>query len=287
MPGLLWQLALLAGTLALLVGIVGAHTTHSVPWVRFFDNLHWTAGTLLAAVLAWVGAGSAPAHSARGLRWIAIGLSAYAVGQIVWDVQVLVDFTGLATPADFFYLWLGPLVGGGLLIEAFRLADRIQRKTLVLDAAILAIASLTLVLVLYLPQRGDLSMLSLAVLVAYPVTLFSAASIGFIAAPTLRLRFVWSYWLFLASLVVTGVCWMVWNLMALEGASTSGTWINSLFSLSIAGMGLATLFWQFEPSHHVLWDRVSESFLRLLPLTAVVVSSLAVILLLSQGGCLS
>lgn len=280
----LWQLVLVAGTMALLAGVAGSTVAREVVWVRFFDNLHWTTGTLMAAAFAWLALRRAPPESVRGLRWIAVGLTAYAIGQIAWDIQSLVGYAGFATPSDLFYLWLGPCVAAGLLAEAFRMADRTQRKTLVLDAAILAIAALTLVLVLYLPQRGDLSALSLALLVAYPVTLFSAASIGLIAAPTLRLKFSWSYWLFLVSLIVTGISWMVWNLMALEGQNIDGAWFNGLFSLSIAGMGLATLFWRVELSQQAMWDRVSESILRLLPLTAVVVSSLAVILLLSQGG---
>ena len=107
--------------------------------------------------LAWLGLRSAPPESARGLRWMAIGLTAYATGQIIWDVQTAVGYSGFPSPSDLFYLWLGPCVAAGLLIEAFRLADRVQRKTLLLDAATLAIAALTLVLVLYLPRRGEMA----------------------------------------------------------------------------------------------------------------------------------
>ncbi len=278
LPIMPWQPVLFVGVVGLLAGVAGIRFAEDMRWVRFFDNLHWTSGTLMAAAFAWQGVRAAPADSVRGLRWIAIGLGAYAVGQLVWDIQTLVGFEGFASPSDFFYLWLGPCVTAGLLIEAFRLADGAQRKTLLLDAATLAIAALTLVLVLYLPRQGDVPLLSLALLVAYPATLFTAASVGLIAAPTLRLKFVWSYWLFLASLIITGVCWMTWNLMLLDGAVVDGIWFNSLFSVSIAGMGLATLFWRVEVSRNARWDRVSESFLRLLPLVAVIIAGLAVVL---------
>ena len=267
---------LIAGVTGLLAGVVGIRFAQDVHWVRFFDNLHWTAGTLMAAILAWLGLRSAPAKSARGLRWMAIGLTAYAVGQIIWDVQTAVGYSGFPSPSDLFYLWLGPCVAAGLLIEAFRLADRVQRKTLLLDAATLAIAALTLVLVLYLPRRGDTALLPLAVLVAYPVSLFTAACIGLIAVPTLRLKLSWRYGLFLMSLGVTGICWMVWNLMALDGATIDGTWFNSLFSFSVTGMGLAMLTWHIEPSRNARWERWCEGFLRLLPLAAVVLSGVAV-----------
>ena len=272
------RLVLIAGMTGLLAGVVGIRFAQDVHWVRFFDNLHWTAGTVTAAVLAWFGVRSAPVESVRGLRWIATGLTAYAVGQVIWNVQALTGYAAFPSPSDLFYLWLGPCVAAGLLIEAFRLADRVQRKTLLLDAATLAIAAMTLVLVLYLPRRGEMPLLSLAVLVAYPVSLFTAACVGLIAVPTLRLKFSWSYWLFLISLAATGLCWMVWNAMALDGATIDGTWFNSLFSFSVMGMGLATLYWNIESSRNARWERLSEGFLRLLPLVAVVLAGVAVIL---------
>ncbi len=278
------RLVLVVGLGGLLAGVAGIQLAHDVRWIRFFDNLHWTAGTFLAAMFAWLGLRAAAPEHAAGMRWFAIGLGIYAIGQVVWDVQVLSGYQGFASPSDLFYLCLGPCVGAGLLAESFRLADRVQRKTLVLDAAIVAIAATTLVLVFYLPRRGDLSLLSMALMVAYPASLFSAASIGLIAAPTLRLKFSGSYWLFLVSLATMGVCWMLWNSMVLDGAATDGTWFNSLFSFSAMGMGLATLAWNFEPSRNIRWDRWSEGFLRLLPLVAIVLSGFAVLLLNSRDG---
>jgi diguanylate cyclase (GGDEF)-like protein/PAS domain S-box-containing protein len=270
------RLVLIAGVIGILAGVVGVRLAQTVHWIRFSDNLHWTAGTATAAVLAWLAVRSAHADSVRGLRWIATGLAAYAVGQLIWDVQAWTGYVGFPSPSDLFYLLLGPCVAAGLLIEAFRLADRVQRKTLLLDAATLAIAVTTLVLVLYLPRRGDMALLPLAVMVAYPASLLGTACIGLVAAPTLHLRFSWSYWLFLGSLVVTGGSWMAWNAMAMDGTALDGAWFNSLFSFSVMGMGLATLTWNVEPARNPRWERWSEGLLRLLPLVAVVLASLAV-----------
>jgi diguanylate cyclase (GGDEF)-like protein/PAS domain S-box-containing protein len=275
---------LMAGLTGLLAGVAGVYLAQDVRWIRFFDNLHWTASTLMAAALAWLGVRAAPAGSTKGLRWIAIGLSLNTLGQIVWDIQTWGGFDDFVSPSDLFYVWLGPCVAAGLLSEAWRLGDRVQRKTLLLDAAILAIAALTLVLVLYLPWRGDMPLPSMAMLVAYPAGLFSAACIGLIAAPTLRLKFSWGYWGFLTALIVTGSCWVMWNWEALEGGNLDGTWLNILFSVSIAGFGLSTLYWRFEPSRSARWERWSEGFLRLLPLVAIVLSGLAVILLDTKDG---
>ncbi|MBU4499047.1 MAG: PAS domain-containing protein, partial [Gammaproteobacteria bacterium] len=71
---------------------------------------------------------------------------------------------------------------------------------------------------------------------------------------------------------------MLWNTLALEGAVTDGIALNSLFSLSVMGLGLATLYWKVEPSRNAAWERWCEGFLRLLPLAAVVLAGLAVIL---------
>jgi len=271
------RLVLILGVAGILVGVTGTLLAQDVRLIRFFENVHWSAGIFTAAVLGWFAVRSAPAKSARGLRWIALGLTAYAVGTVVWDVQALLGYSGFPAPSDFIYLLLGPIVAVGLLTEAFRLADRVQRKTLVLDAATLGIAVTTLVLVLYLLNRADIPPLTLAVLVAYPATLIAAACVGLVAAPTLRLKFSWSYWLFLVSLMFTGVAWMVWNDMALEGATVEGSWFNPLFSFAALGMGLALLYWDIEPSRNARWERRSEGLLRMLPLAAVVLASLAVI----------
>jgi diguanylate cyclase (GGDEF)-like protein/PAS domain S-box-containing protein len=278
------HLGVIVGVAGLLAGVLGIYLAQDTHWIRFFDNLHWTAGTLMAAVFSWLGVRSSRIDRAGGLRWIATGLTVYAVGQIIWDIQTWVGFDGSPAPSDLFYLWLGPCVGAGLLIEAFRMTDRVQRKTLLLDASILAIAATTLVLVLYLPRRGDMSLFSLAVLVAYPVSLFTAACIGLVAVPTLRLKFSWSYSLFLVSLIVTGVCWMLWNSLLLDGAGIDGSWFNSLFSFSVMGMGLATLYWDIGPTRNARWERWSEGFLRLLPLVAIVLSGFAVMLLDPRDG---
>lgn len=266
------------GMAGLLAGVVGIRLAHEGDWIRFFDNLHWTAGTATAALLAWISLRKASPDRVSVLRWIAVGLTGYAVGQIIWDVQIYLGYIGFPSPSDLFYLWLGPCVGAGLLVEVFRRADHTQRITLLLDVLSLAIAAITLVLVLYLPRSSDLPVTSLAVLVAYPVSLFTAASIGLIAMPTLRLKPTLSYGGFLLSLLVTGVCWMVWNLMALDGKTIDGSWFNSLFSFSVVGMGLATVYWKIEQSDHAEWDRWCEGFLRLLPLVAVVVAGLSVLL---------
>lgn len=270
-------LVLTLGAAALLAGVLGVALAQDVAWVRFFDNLHWTAGTVTAAALAWLAVRAAEADRVQGLRWIAIALTSYALGQLIWDVQVVVGYEGFPSPSDLFYVWLGPGVAAGLLIESLRRADRLQRRTLLLDVAMLAIAATNLVLALYLPRRGDLPALQLAVMVAYPASLLTAASVGLMAMPTLHLKPSWSYGLFLLALLVTGACWMAWNAMTLAGADLDGAWFNGLFSASVLALGWAMLHWRVEVITDPAWERRYEGLLRMLPLLAVVLSFLAVI----------
>lgn len=51
-PLLSLRLVLIAGMAGLLVGVLGISFAQDVSWIRFFDNLHWTVGTVTAAALA-------------------------------------------------------------------------------------------------------------------------------------------------------------------------------------------------------------------------------------------
>src|SRR5512139_441752 len=94
------RFVLVAGVAGVLAGVAGILFARDVHWIRFFDNLHWTAGAVTAAILAWFAVRAAPAESVRGLRWIATGLTVYVVGHLVWDVQWLIGYSGFPSPSD-------------------------------------------------------------------------------------------------------------------------------------------------------------------------------------------
>lgn len=146
-----------------------------------------------------------------------------------------------------------------------------------LDVLSLSIASLTLVLVLYLPKRGEIDLLSMAVLVAYPVSLLIPTCIGLIMIPAMRLRDSVSFFIFLAAVAVTAWSWMKWNLMALNGVASEGAGFNVSFSIAILSAGLATSVWRLKSSDDPEWDRLCEGFLRLLPIVTVVMACGAVV----------
>ena len=268
----------LAGMLGILIGALGIQLTHDLIWVRFFDNLHWTSSTVAAAITAWlVLKRTAPADS-KSIFWIVLGLSGYAVGQILWDIQAVTGYTGFPAPSDLFYLCLGPCVIVGLLKEIDSYTSKAQKEIVWLDIAMLTIAMLTLVLVLYLPKRGDTAWLPMLVLIAYPSTLLAAAITALSMIPTMRLRLNAGFIMFIVGLIATGLSWMNWNLRALDGNTIDGAWFNISFSVAVLLMAYALTRWKIEIDNDPEWNRLCETALRLLPLLTVVIASISVIL---------
>ncbi|BAN36076.1 PAS/PAC sensor-containing diguanylate cyclase/phosphodiesterase [Sulfuricella denitrificans skB26] len=279
------RIVFLIGLAGIVAGIVGINISHDPSWIKFFDNLHWTVATASAAVLAWLGRRQISGQKRFGaIWWFAAGFAGYALGQLVWDAQVALAYSKFPSPSDFFYLWLGPCLTMGLILEIRNGVRKASQVTVLLDVLSLSVASLTLVLVLYLPMRGDLDLLSMAVLVSYPVSLLIPTCIGLIMIPAMRLRFSSGFFLFLPAVAVTAWSWMHWNLMALNGLAIDGAWFNVSFSIAILLAGLAVSVWQLEHSDAPEWDRACEGFLRMLPIITIILASGAMVVAGSRPG---
>lgn len=266
------------GALGIAIGALGIRLADDIGWIRFFDNLHWTSGTVAASALTWLGSRRVDGQKASGASfWFALGFAAYALGQIAWDIQTFFEYSAFPTPSDLLYLCLGPGICVGLLHETRNAIGEGQYKTFCLDALALTVAALTLVLSLYLPKRGTLDWLALAVLAAYPASLLTAASLCAIMIPSLRIRPTPVFGLFFASIGGTAWSWMTWNLEALDGTTSDGAWFNVSFSVAILLAGLAVWRWNLAFSRNPAWDRACEGFLRLLPLLNVLAAGGAVI----------
>lgn len=271
------QIVFLIGLAGIVAGTLGIVLSDDPSWIKFFDNVHWTSGTAAAAILAWLGLGSGQQESRGAIRWFVVGFVGYALGQLVWDMQAALAYSSFPSPSDFFYLWLGPCLAIGLIQEIRRNVHKVDHRAVLLDVLSLSIASLTLVLVIYLPKRGDLDLLSMAVLVSYPVSLLIPACIALIMIPSMRLCFKSGFTLFLIAVTATAWSWMHWNTLALNGLASSGAWFNVYFSIAILLAGLAVSVWQLKHTGSPRWDRACEAFLRMLPLATVVMASAAIV----------
>jgi hypothetical protein len=81
---------LLVATVIVVVAVAGALTATTPETARLLDNVYRTTSYLAAATLAWLGTRRAPTAERVAKRWFALALSAYSVGQVLWDVQVAV-----------------------------------------------------------------------------------------------------------------------------------------------------------------------------------------------------
>lgn len=265
------------GVIGIGIGALGARLADALGWIKFFDNVHWTFGSTAAAVLAWLGVRHHPQTHDTSLWWFAMGLTGYAIGQVVWDIQDLIGYSQFPSPSDLFYLWLGPCIAYGFISLCFSRIVGGERKLAILDCTMLITAAVALVLVLYLPKRGDTDFFLMTVMIAYPSTLLGALSIGLIMIPILRLNITPALLFFLVGIALMTWSWMVWNSMALDGLNAYGSWFNPSFSASLMLMGSAIPFLKFDRNDNASWNRYCEACLRLLPLAAVILACFAVI----------
>jgi PAS domain S-box-containing protein len=246
--------------------------------LRFLDNTHWIVAHTAAALVAWIGVRSAPAADHESVRWFARGLTFYAVGEIVYGIQIVTGWNPFPGPADVLTLCAGPCCWAGMLDALRSRLSAVQRRQVLLDSAAFAVALLTLTLALYLPRRGSTSPLALIVLVAYPVGLLTAGSFGMMLIPTLRLQHNRGVLIMVGSLFLMGLLWMRWNLLALDDRLEDGTLFNAIFSFGALALGVGALMWQIRPAVSVTWDRRFDATLRMLPLVMVICAAAAVIL---------
>ncbi len=260
------------------VSVVVAMSAREPRIARIFDNIYWTVSYSAGAMLAWLGVRTASPRDKRTKQWFAWALTTYAVGQVLWDLQVASGWNPFPGPSDLLYICLGPLTGLGCVTLLSRSEGRTERRTAILDSAGLSVAVLALTLALYLPRRGDLTLLPLAFLVAYPVVLCWAACTAMTAMLALRLRPRRGLLLLGLGLFGNAALWLQWNSLTLDNALADGTLLNALFSVGALAQGTGVLLLETEPTSSKRWERFCEGTLRLLPLFIVVVCALGVVM---------
>lgn len=250
---------------------------------RLFDNVHWTIAYTAGAFLACYGAVRAKAHIRLPRIFFAIALTCYAFGQIVWDIQALYGWLPFPGPSDLFFLCLGAgcLLG---LIFTFREFKSRDSRSIALDTISFAVTVLALSIAAYLPRRGDLDNLQLAVLVLYPLGLLSTAALGLILPLIMRLRVRATWALFVAAIVCDGWVWMEWNSRFLDNALADGILFNASFSLIAPLLGLGAMLWDPQAAHDKALERSYERILRTLPLVLVAFAAIAAVLAWTLPG---
>ncbi len=267
---------------AIALAIAGARLGWSPAWVRLFDNAHWTVADFGAAWLTWIGVRDAREKGlhaeAAARRWFALGFSSYAIGQAFWDLQIFLAWQPFPAPSDPFYMMMAPCCALGMMGYLRGRVSESQRLAAVLDTLSLAIAVVALALVVYLPERGDMSTTALGVMVTYPTLLLAGACVGVMLIALLRVGRGWPVWVLTAMLAAHGGLWMEWNALTLKHALSDGGVVNSMFSACTLIGGLAVTCWRVESTVNERIDRFYEGALRVLPLIVVVGVTFAVTL---------
>ena len=271
---------LLAGLAGLVGGIAGVLFSSDISRIKFFDNLHWTCAYAVGALLAWQGVRLARerGEAATPWYWFSFGLLAYTVAQLIWAAQVYADWTPFPGPSDPFFLMLGPALAIGVYAYGRPHFNWAAWRIVLLDAASLLIAMLTLTVTFYMPQQGKISGLQLCVMTAYPTGFWAAASLGLVQMLAMRARFDPRALLLILAILADIVLWNQWNLRIFADALIDGSWLNILFSPVAVLLGLGAFAWRLEPGQDKRWTFLCEGLLRMLPLVLVVLSAAGIIL---------
>ncbi|SDT91764.1 His Kinase A (phospho-acceptor) domain-containing protein [Verrucomicrobium sp. GAS474] len=272
------------------LGLAVSLTLHAVcrsPFVDLVaDNARWTF-EILAGLLVLVlrrrssqgehagTAGGAP--SPRSFSWFIVGAAGYAAGQLVWVFGLLTGTLHFPGLSDLFF----PLLPLSLLIALAPALDigleGKKRRAVWLDMTGLGLMAATLIVALYLPNRGIWGNGTLFVVGLYPVLFLTAFGMIGLIVLVRRIDIAGSPLLALLGMGGLSFTWLKWNLDFLQGVPTTGGLLSYLFSLShtLLFYGLATVRGRIvTKGPYVRWlDRLH----RLLPLLFVLAAGVGVV----------
>ncbi|MCB5208252.1 putative bifunctional diguanylate cyclase/phosphodiesterase [Methylovorus mays] len=261
--------------------IIGSFFAPSA-WLPWLDNIHWTASSGAATLLAWMGYRQAYPEQREPRRWFLLGIASYFTGQLCWDIQSALGWNPFPAPADLFYLLLGPCCILGLLSVLKLHLSHAKLTAAKLDMAVMTIAVIGLILLIYLSHQTDSNPLQLLVLVFYPAGLLSAACFALLLVPFLRLRMQWGWLLLLGGLALEGGIWMQWNLNVIDKVNIDGSLLNHVFSASDLLLGLGAMHWMATPSGNRTYVRICQWIQRAIPITAMLIAISTIYLMMTD-----
>lgn len=267
-------LILIPASVLILIAYAAARYSPTAGQAEFLDNLHWTSAYCIGALLAWCGVRWSDAVNRPARRWFAYGLTLWAAGQLVWDFQTAMGWNPYPAPSDAFFLSFGPCFVMGLIQAIRNHETRPLSTALIFDAGTLATVVLALAVAIYFPNT-DSNGLALAILIAYPISMFAPCCLAIAMIPTLKLR-PDRHWLpFLAVLMINGAAWMQWIYLAQDNRLESNPWVYLMFSAVPLALGCGVLNWRLASTRDPAWERRHDNALRMLPLFLVGIAAMS------------
>lgn len=235
----------------------------------FFDNASWTLAFGLSAFWAWRGRAQVPPAHRLLHTGLWVGTVLVLAGQLVWNLQVALDWNPFPAPADLFFLSVGPLWAATVIRATFaRLSkDRAYPAALDFGGAVLALLAFTLVI--YLPSGQEQPLAVATVLLLYPAVYLTAAGVTALAMPTVGVRVTRAHLLVLVGMLGYGLSWMQWNLMLLRGEVLPGMVFNASFSLAALALGWGARGLRFEVSDDPDYRLRCDQAMNYVPLVAM------------------
>ena len=245
----------------------------------FLDNTSWTLAFWLSAFWAWRGWRQAPPTDRALHTGLLIFAVLVALGQMVWNVQVALDWNPFPAPADLLFLAGGPLWAATVIRATFARLSRDRAYPAALDFGGTVLALLAFTLVIYLPS-GEVDSLAVGtVLVLYPAGFLAAAGVTALAIPTVGVRIERSHVLVLLGLLGYGLSWMQWNLMVISGTVQPGIWFNASFSVSALVLGWGARWLRFAMSADAAYRRLCDQVMNYVPLLSMTLAAVTLVLL--------
>ncbi|MFN3376545.1 MAG: putative bifunctional diguanylate cyclase/phosphodiesterase [Burkholderiaceae bacterium] len=277
-----WSLTTMAAMSASVLAWAGSLVASPQPLQVFLDNLGWSIAMLWSAWACWTARNAATGTSQAVLQGVFQGAALLALGQMVWNLQVAVGWNPFPAPADALFLLAGPVWALSLLraVRQHLPADRVWPLALDFGGAVLALLALTLVI--YVPGGAIPSVWAGAVLVAYPVSMLTAAFVAALALVASGVRLTPSHLLVCLGLLGYGLSWMRWNLLTIENAIVPGMPFNLSFSVCGLMLGWGALGLRFEPDPDPRYRRRCERALSWVPLASMGMAAVTLGLLMLQ-----
>lgn len=229
-------------------------------------------------------------HTKRAWQFIAAGLLALAIGDVIYTILDFTKDVGFPGLPDLFYLAFYPLAFIGLIAIPTKVADPTQQKTWRLDLAIVmmsAVAILWYFIIAPTAAAGGEDWLSKLVAGAYPaMDLLLIASIVSLLFQRSRENTRQSLILLAVGLAVYVVADIIYAWQVLEDTYFSGSTTDILWTVSYYLIGLSALrqagVQPSEPEEdkkvRLIWQ------ITILPMLAVGASVIASLLVAASGG---
>jgi diguanylate cyclase len=265
--------------------ICTAATFYTAPLTTLWlNNIHWLSTNTACLALAVLGYLSAsPAHRPFK-RWFVIGALAYFTGGLLWVFEVFTRHADFPEQSDIFYPLMGPCLIIGFIIALRSQLSHSKSWAFIIDALSFSMAVLGYILISYLPKSADVTPLQLAVLTAYPVSMLSAALVSLLLIPYLRPTWMMPWLLLSAGLTLEGLCWMQWNLNALNHLPQTSLWTNAGFSVADLLIGGGLYGWQIRTAIQDAYHQQCRRLRNWIPLIAFVFGLSSLLVVWWQSG---